>query len=97
MSRPLMKGKPSPLTQGCVFIRDIRLPELPIWPHNEYGWSIVNPAWLNFSCLAVPSSGGETPIISSIRLANALQKKAPEFYKRLLYHGVRYIYRYGRE
>ncbi|KAF2711404.1 Clavaminate synthase-like protein [Pleomassaria siparia CBS 279.74] len=72
-------------------------PELPIWPHNEYGWSTVNPAWLTFSCLAVPSSGGATPIISSIGLANALQKQAPDFYQKLLAHGVRYVYRYGRE
>ncbi|KAL2813582.1 hypothetical protein BJX63DRAFT_431923 [Aspergillus granulosus] len=26
-------------------------PELPIWPHNEYGWSTINPAWLTFSAL----------------------------------------------
>ncbi|KAF2791864.1 Clavaminate synthase-like protein [Melanomma pulvis-pyrius CBS 109.77] len=72
-------------------------PELPIWPHNEYGWSIVNPAWLTFSCLAVPPTGGATPIISSIGLANALQKRAPVFYEKLLAQGVRYVYRYGRE
>lgn len=32
-------------------------PELPIWPHSEYGWSTVNPAWLTFCALEVPESG----------------------------------------
>ncbi|KAJ4364725.1 hypothetical protein N0V83_009322 [Neocucurbitaria cava] len=72
-------------------------PELPIWPHNEYGWSTHSPAWLTFSCLAVPESGGATPIISSIGLAHKLEKEAPEFYRLLLQKGVRYLYRYGRE
>ncbi|KAH8661684.1 hypothetical protein BGZ60DRAFT_413717 [Tricladium varicosporioides] len=72
-------------------------PEMPIWPHNEYGWSTINPAWLTFCNLSVPESGGETPIISSIGLAAALQKQAPEFFEELLQKGVRYIYRYGKE
>ena len=71
-------------------------PELPIWPHNEYGWSTHNPAWLTFSCLQVPESGGATPIISSIGLAHKLKEAAPDFYQRLLEKGVRYVYRYGR-
>lgn len=32
-------------------------PELPIWPHNEYGWSTINPAWIMFSALKTPDSG----------------------------------------
>lgn len=32
-------------------------PELPIWPHSEYGWSTVNPAWLTFCALKIPESG----------------------------------------
>ena len=72
-------------------------PELPIWPHNEYGWSTHNPAWLTFSCLHVPQSGGATPLISSIGLAHRLQKEAPAFFAQLLRKGVRYLYRYGRE
>ena len=72
-------------------------PELPIWPHNEYGWSTQNPAWLTFSCLEVPESGGETPLISSIGLASKLEREAPKFYQGLLAKGVRYVYRYGRE
>lgn len=72
-------------------------PELPIWPHNEYGWSTHNPAWLTFSCVDVPHSGGATLIISSLGLAHKLEKEAPEFFKRLLENGVRYKYRYGRE
>lgn len=32
-------------------------PELPIWPHNEYGWSTINPAWLTFCALKTPESG----------------------------------------
>lgn len=71
-------------------------PELPIWPHNEYGWSTHNPAWLTFSCLAVPPSGGATPLISSVGLAYKLEREAPGFYKLLLEKGVRYLYRYGR-
>lgn len=87
---------------------------MPIWPHNEYGWSTVNPAWLTFSNLGVPTSGmflmkdfrsrqggsadrvigGETPINSSLALALAIQKQAPEFYKQLLQKGIRYVYRY---
>lgn len=72
-------------------------PELPIWPHNEYGWSTHNPAWLTFSCLEVPTSGGATPVISSIGLASRLEEQAPEFFQQLLEQGVRYVYRYGRE
>ena len=34
-----------------------RPPELPIWLHNEYGWSTIHPAWISFSALAVPESG----------------------------------------
>ncbi|KAI0155695.1 hypothetical protein BJ166DRAFT_593906 [Pestalotiopsis sp. NC0098] len=72
-------------------------PELPIWPHNEYGWSTINPSWLTFSCLDVPESGGETPIISSLGLAASLKNHAPEFVKKLLEKGVKYVYRYGVE
>lgn len=72
-------------------------PELPIWPHNEYGWSTHNPAWLTFTCLDVPERGGATPVISSIGLAHRLQREAPEFFELLLQKGVRYLYRYGRE
>lgn len=71
-------------------------PELPIWPHNEYGWSTHNPAWLTFSCLKVPESGGATPLISSIGLAHKLAAATPAFYRQLLEKGVRYVYRYGR-
>ncbi|KAI1759775.1 Clavaminate synthase-like protein [Hypoxylon sp. FL1150] len=72
-------------------------PELPIWPHNEYGWSTINPSWLTFCCLRVPDSGGETPITSSVGLAAALKKRAPEFVDKLLQRGVKYVYRYGVE
>lgn len=72
-------------------------PELPIWPHNEYGWSTHNPAWLTFSCLEVPESGGATPIANSIGLAHRLERDAPGFFARLLEKGVKYVYRYGRE
>lgn len=71
--------------------------ELPIWPHNEYGWSTHNPAWLTFACLEVPVGGGATPVISSIGLANRLEKEAPGFYQQLVEKDVRYVYRYGRE
>jgi len=72
-------------------------PELPIWPHNEYGWSTHHPSWLTFSCIQVPQSGGATPVISSVGLAYRLEKEAPEFFAQLLQKGVRYLYRYGRE
>ncbi|KAI1645956.1 Clavaminate synthase-like protein [Daldinia loculata] len=72
-------------------------PELPIWPHNEYGWSTINPSWLTFACLQAPESGGETPIISSLGLAAALKRRAPEFIEKLLQKGVKYVYRYGLE
>ncbi|KAF4464220.1 taurine catabolism dioxygenase [Fusarium albosuccineum] len=49
-------------------------PELPIWPHNEYGWSTINPAWLTFSALKLPDEGGATPITSSIYIAHQLSK-----------------------
>ncbi|KAJ5893243.1 Clavaminate synthase-like protein [Penicillium taxi] len=72
-------------------------PEMPIWPHNEYGWSTVNPAWLTFSALVTPESGGETPITSSIKLAASVKQQAPEFFNTLLEKGVRYVYRYGAD
>jgi hypothetical protein len=72
-------------------------PELPIWPHNEYGWSTIHPAWLTFCALDVPAVGGETPIISSIGLARDLERRAPGFVEKLRKKGVRYLYRYSRE
>ncbi|KAL4784580.1 hypothetical protein BJX76DRAFT_367559 [Aspergillus varians] len=72
-------------------------PELPIWPHNEYGWSTINPAWLTFTALKVPSQGGATPITSSIYIAHQLEKLAPVFLANLRRLGARYTYRYTAE
>ena len=69
-------------------------PELPIWPHNEYGWSTINPAWLTFSALKVPNEGGATPIGSSILIAHKLKQLAPTFYDDLKRLGGKYVYRY---
>lgn len=69
-------------------------PELPIWPHNEYGWSTINPAWLTFSALKIPQEGGATPIGSSILIAHKLQQLAPKFYADLKRLGGKYVYRY---
>lgn len=69
-------------------------PELPIWPHNEYGWSTINPAWLTFSALKIPDEGGATPITSSIYLAYQLSKLAPNFLSDLRTKGAKYTYRY---
>lgn len=77
--------------------KDPRPPELPIWPHNEYGWSTINPAWLTFTALAVPDFGGETPVISSIGLAAKIKEQAPVLYNKAVKLGIRYVYRYGRE
>ncbi|KAI2464998.1 hypothetical protein F4781DRAFT_435818 [Annulohypoxylon bovei var. microspora] len=74
-----------------------RPPELPILPHNEYGWSTINPSWLTFSCLHTPDSSGETPIISSLGFARELKEQAPEFIEKLVQKGVKYVYRYGLE
>lgn len=71
--------------------------ELPIWPHNEYGWSTHNLAWLTFLCLEVPESGGATSVISNISLVSRLEKQAPKIHQQLLTKGVRYVYRYDRE
>lgn len=69
-------------------------PELPIWPHNEYGWSTINPAWLTFSALKIPDEGGATPITSSILVAHNLSKLAPKFLSDLRRLGAKYTYRY---
>ncbi|KAJ3548031.1 hypothetical protein NM208_g1207 [Fusarium decemcellulare] len=69
-------------------------PELPIWPHNEYGWSTINPAWLTFSALKLPDEGGATPITSSIYIADQLSKLAPKFLSDLRTNGAKYTYRY---
>ncbi|KAL2207086.1 Clavaminate synthase-like protein, partial [Sarocladium strictum] len=69
-------------------------PELPIWPHNEYGWSTINPAWLTFSALKIPEQGGATPITSSIYIAYQLSKLRPAFLSELLSKGAKYTYRY---
>lgn len=69
-------------------------PELPIWPHNEYGWSTINPAWLTFSALKVPEQGGATPITSSIYIAKRLSELAPAFLADLRRLGAKYTYRY---
>ncbi|KAL2848187.1 hypothetical protein BJY01DRAFT_262763 [Aspergillus pseudoustus] len=72
-------------------------PELPIWPHNEYGWSTINPAWLTFCALKVPASGGATPLTSSIYIATQLEERAPAFLEQLRSRGARYTYRYTTE
>ncbi|KAK7716730.1 hypothetical protein SLS64_002435 [Diaporthe eres] len=72
-------------------------PDLPIWPHNEYGWSTIHPDWISFSALVIPESGGETPITSGLGLARSLQEQAPEFVEKLRKLGVKYVYRYGVE
>jgi alpha-ketoglutarate-dependent taurine dioxygenase len=72
-------------------------PDLPIWPHNEYGWSTINPAWLTFCALEVPQIGGATPLTSSIGLAKKLEDKAPDLMQKLSTHGVQYMYRYSRK
>ncbi|OHW98015.1 taurine catabolism dioxygenase [Colletotrichum incanum] len=69
-------------------------PELPIWPHSEYGWSTINPAWLTFSALTLPESGGATPITSAIYIAHELSRQNPQFLSKLLNKGVKYVYRY---
>jgi hypothetical protein len=69
-------------------------PELPIWTHNEYGWSTINPAWLTFCGLQIPEEGGATPITSSILIAHHLAKLAPKFLSDLQAKGARYVYRY---
>ncbi|KAK2598413.1 hypothetical protein N8I77_011833 [Diaporthe amygdali] len=70
-------------------------PDLPIWPHNEYGWSTIHPDWISFSALAVPELGGETPITSGLGLVRELQAQAPDFIDKLQKKGVKYVYRYG--
>ncbi|KAL4938457.1 hypothetical protein BDV06DRAFT_231878 [Aspergillus oleicola] len=72
-------------------------PELPIWPHNEYGWSTINPTWLTFYVLRVPKSGGATPITSSVYVAHKLKRRAPAFFENLKRLGVMYTYRYTPE
>ncbi|CCF46973.1 hypothetical protein CH063_00646 [Colletotrichum higginsianum] len=69
-------------------------PELPIWPHSEYGWSTINPAWLTFSALKLPESGGATPITSAIYIAYELSRQRPQFLSQLRNKGVKYVYRY---
>ncbi|KAJ5354921.1 hypothetical protein N7541_005965 [Penicillium brevicompactum] len=69
-------------------------PELPIWPHNEYGWSTINPSWLTFSALEIPTEGGATPITSSIYVVYRLSILAPHFVEKLQKLGVKYTYRY---
>ncbi|KAL3492441.1 hypothetical protein BJX62DRAFT_250638 [Aspergillus germanicus] len=72
-------------------------PELPIWPHNEYGWSTINPAWLTFCALKVPERGGATPITSSIYIAHRLGQLKPRFLEDLRRFGAKYTYRYTAE
>jgi alpha-ketoglutarate-dependent taurine dioxygenase len=72
-------------------------PELPIWSHNEYGWSTINPAWLTFCALRVPERGGATPITSSIYIAHRLEQVAPWFLEDLRRLGAMYTYRYTTE
>jgi hypothetical protein len=49
----------------------------------------------SFSRAVLIILGGATPINSSIALALALEKEAPEFFQALLTRGVKYVYRYG--
>ncbi|KAL2837097.1 hypothetical protein BJX68DRAFT_259710 [Aspergillus pseudodeflectus] len=72
-------------------------PELPIWPHNEYGWSTINPAWLTFCALRVPGQGGATPITSGIYIAHRIGEVKPRFLEELRRLGAKYTYRYTAE
>ncbi|KAJ4423027.1 hypothetical protein N0V82_002294 [Gnomoniopsis sp. IMI 355080] len=65
-------------------------PELPVWPHSEYGWLTTNPAWVTFCALKTPES-----VISGLALAKALKEQAPEFVEKLYERGVKYAYRNG--
>ncbi|KAK2049498.1 Clavaminate synthase-like protein [Colletotrichum somersetense] len=69
-------------------------PELPIWPHSGYGWSTINPAWLNSCALKLPDSGSATPITSAICIAHEFPRQRPKFFSELLTKGVKYVYRY---
>ncbi|BGP45068.1 hypothetical protein JCM10450v2_000885 [Rhodotorula kratochvilovae] len=69
----------------------------PIWTHNEYGWSIVHPAYIAFFGWVPAATGGETPINSGVELAARLAKEAPEFYEKLSEKGILYAYRYTVE
>jgi hypothetical protein len=54
-----------------VVLIGCRPPELPIWPHNEYGWSTINPAWLTFSAV-VPAETGKTGHSLSPRMPKSI-------------------------
>ena len=69
-----------------------RPPELPIWPHNEYGWSTIIPAWLAFSALKILEQGGATPITSSIYIVHELSRLVPRFLADLREREARYVY-----
>ncbi|GAA5872282.1 hypothetical protein JCM8547_004800 [Rhodosporidiobolus lusitaniae] len=71
--------------------------ENPIFLHNEYGWSLVHPSYILFFALQPAEEGGETPINSGIEFASQLEKRAPEFLKKLEEKGVLYSYRYTVE
>lgn len=43
------------------------------------------------------ATGGETPILSSLALAEYVERETPEFFQELLTKGVKYVYRYGKE
>ncbi|GKT49484.1 clavaminate synthase-like protein At3g21360 [Colletotrichum spaethianum] len=75
-------------------LRTVLAPNVKTANEGEYGWSTINPAWLTFSALKLPDSGGATPITSAIYIAHELSRQKPQFLSELLNKGVKYVYRY---
>lgn len=63
-------------------------PDQGIETHNEYGLSPHHPSYISFFALSGPTSGGETPIVSSLEVYERVKESAPEFLEALEYQGV---------
>jgi alpha-ketoglutarate-dependent taurine dioxygenase len=64
---------------------------LPIFPHNEHGYSPVFPLYVAFCCLIPAESGGATPIASTRRIRAAIPESVRERFRR---KGILYVRNY---
>lgn len=74
-----------------VFTANESPPDKPIPFHHELAQTPSYPSALLFFCSRKADSGGETPVLYSPAIYEALKKRCPQFLKKVERAGVRYM------
>lgn len=82
---------PRTVVTGNVFTANEAPPSEKIPYHHEMAQVPNFPKVLFFNCEIAPSNGGQTTLVPSNVIYQEMQKRRPEFVKRLEEEGVRYI------